>query len=409
MSAVKILTIVISLTAIVALGLTGCAANGSPGPVLVVFRYDDYRAGPVWGSDKRWLVDQGVLEVFRRHQVPLTVAVIPYASDADLSGRLRPLAADARRCELLRQAMQDGVVEIALHGYSHRYLTPEGEFPGLPECEQRRRLLAGKRELESSLDTRIAIFVPPNNAYDETTVKLLAQAGLLILCGSAIGPVGNDDLMYLPATTQWWQLEEALTSATQFPGPSLIVVMLHPFDYQPEGTREEIHRRLAKLDEIVGRVKDMPGVEIVSLPTVASEHPHIPQASHLVSYRRVRSLYYVKGLAPLLHLITGGRSRWVYWPESYYENLIPFTYILIIVGVLLGLLLGWMGRRLAPQGATSRWLRRVVGAIIIATSAVYVAAIVLSLTGDQEIGLQAQIGLSTAGAFGFCLLAHDVG
>ncbi len=405
MDNVKVFRLVAALVGIVAVSLSSCAVNRPAGPVLVVFRYDDYRAGPAQGSDQRWLVDRGVVEAFRRHQIPLTVAVIPYANDVEPSGRLRPLSADTRRCQFLHQAMHDGLVKVALHGYSHRYLTPQGEFPGLPECEQRRRLLAGKREVESSLDTKITIFVPPNNAYDATTLKLLAQAGLSILSASTTSPVSNDDLVYLPATTQWCQLTEALTSAAQFPGPSLIVVMLHPFDYQPEGTREQVRSRLAQLDEALDRVKKMPGIHPVSLQTVATEYPQIGRASHLVSCRRARPLYYVNGLGPLLRIITGGRSRWLYWPENYYKQLIPFAYILITIGAAFGLLMGWFGRRLTPQRSKSIWLRRVVGAIIVTTATIYVAATLLCLTGDQEIGLQAQIGLSTAATLGLCLLA----
>jgi hypothetical protein len=75
---------------------------------------------------------------------------------------------------------------IALHGYQHRYvnknaglmgLTPQSEFAGLPETEQ-------KAKLESALaifareGVRADAWVAPSHSFDRTTVRLLAGFGV---------------------------------------------------------------------------------------------------------------------------------------------------------------------------------------------------------------------------------------
>jgi len=127
--------------------------------VTVVFRYDDYAARyPGEGAEqyaRRVATDEALIDTFRRHRIAVTVAVQPYASDYVNKGvetEYNALDDDRRRILILGEGLDDGTIEVALHGYAHHALVTDprpSEFAGLSMPVQQYRM--PYRDLRPSL------------------------------------------------------------------------------------------------------------------------------------------------------------------------------------------------------------------------------------------------------------------
>lgn len=202
--------------------------------ITVVFRFDDPSAITCIE------IEDKLITAFRKYNVCCTFGVIPFVSAGDCHDpalqELLPLT--PAKVEMLHQAVQEGVLEIALHGYSHQTngLRRNGysEFAGLDYEEQFKRIKQGKQFLEEKLLTPVAIFIPPWNSYDSNTVKALEQLEFQCLSADTNGVVNSSSsLGFLPATCSIWQLDDAIASARKSPDPvPLIVVLFHEFDFR---------------------------------------------------------------------------------------------------------------------------------------------------------------------------------
>jgi predicted deacetylase len=85
---------------------------------------------------------------------------------------------------------QDRGWMIGLHGYQHRYVTRNAglvavrklsEFAGLPAGEQREKLRRGVEILKREGITA-SVWIAPGNTFDATTVALLPEFGIRIIC-----------------------------------------------------------------------------------------------------------------------------------------------------------------------------------------------------------------------------------
>jgi predicted deacetylase len=94
-------------------------------------------------------------------------------------------------------------VTIALHGYTHQDFPGGYEFQAAPDPG--RRVQEGLEYLTGTLDTRIAIFVPPHNAMSKQALAAVAAAGLNIL-GSFLSfrPSMRDWDLRTPGN--WWRV-----------------------------------------------------------------------------------------------------------------------------------------------------------------------------------------------------------
>jgi hypothetical protein len=84
---------------------------------------------------------------------------------------------------------QDRGWTIALHGYQHRYVSPnagiaatrkKSEFAGLPREQQREKLRLGMQIFEREGITS-RVWIAPGNTFDATTVTLLPEFGIRII------------------------------------------------------------------------------------------------------------------------------------------------------------------------------------------------------------------------------------
>jgi len=137
------------------------------GECTIFFRADDVG---VPGYQFARLVD-----LFRRHRVPLTLALVPAWLTARRWRRLREIS---RRDPALWGWVQ--------HGWRHRNHAPQGkkdEFgPARSYGEKRRDLLRGFERLSSLVGAELLpVFVPPWNRCDEETLTALGDLGFKAL------------------------------------------------------------------------------------------------------------------------------------------------------------------------------------------------------------------------------------
>jgi hypothetical protein len=164
------------------------ALNEAAAPVEVFLRDDD--AG--W-SDERLLA---LLDLIGERSLPVDLAVIPRALNAELAAELR-----ARP------------VGLHQHGLAHVNHEPDGvrkhEFgPSRSFDRQRSDIAEGQRLLARLLDGRVApIFTPPWNRCTADTGRCLAELGFAVLSReSRAEPLGVPGLRELPVHLDWVRL-----------------------------------------------------------------------------------------------------------------------------------------------------------------------------------------------------------
>jgi len=215
-------------------------------------------------------VEEHVLAAMARYGHPCTFAVIPYReTDA---GRI-PLAR-ARAAHMIT-AQEKGLLDIALHGYTHEdtELAPKpSEFRGMPEARQREAIHAGKALLEDVFGRTIDGFVPPWNSYDVHTLHALEQAGFSYLSANLWHPpMRRTVLRQLPLTCHLPEVRQAVTEARRFSrfNPVVIVVM-HHYDF-PGGGDKPVYRGYGEFDELLVWLAGQKDVRVSTLGALAKE------------------------------------------------------------------------------------------------------------------------------------------
>jgi peptidoglycan/xylan/chitin deacetylase (PgdA/CDA1 family) len=168
--------------------------DAAPAPVDFFFRDDD--AG--WEFDR--LV--ALLDTFERNDVPLDLAVIPAAVDAQLA---RELAARAPE-----------VVGLHQHGYNHHNHEPAGrkcEFgESRSRADQQRDIGEGWRLLAGQFGDRLdAIFTPPWNRCTAATAESLVALGFKALSRDrGATPLALGGLGEIPVAVDWCKRVDGL-------------------------------------------------------------------------------------------------------------------------------------------------------------------------------------------------------
>jgi hypothetical protein len=185
-----------------------------------------------------------------------------------------PLGDDKAR--FLRDAIDRGVVDVALHGWNHRTRAqrhPHSEFAGLSVAEQRERIRRGRTLLHETLgvDTDTGVFVPPWNSYNDATLIALEQEGLTCISANRFGPVRNGRMVYAPITTDIAGIEEAVERARRSPDPDPIIgVLFHHYDFVESG-ESRAFVSCEQLGEKLSWLKQQPDVCVKSIGALAAE------------------------------------------------------------------------------------------------------------------------------------------
>jgi len=229
-------------------------------PLEVFFRDDD--AG--W-SDERLFA---LMTLFERHELPLDLAVIPEAIEADTAARLA------------HRARVSGLLGLHQHGFAHSDHETEGrpcEFgPSRSEADQRADIASGRERLLMLFGPELdPIFTPPWNRCTRTTGACLIDAGIPVLSRDATAaPLGVPGLAECPIASDWLKRRQGVpltrdewaASFADVIGRAVdpVGVMLH-HAVMDEGNREALGDLLDLLRRH-RRVRMMRMLEAASLP-----------------------------------------------------------------------------------------------------------------------------------------------
>jgi predicted deacetylase len=259
--------------------------------VSICFRFDDASAK----SDHK--LEHKVFDVFARLDVPLCVAVIPFA------GGREPVPLSPRNAAHLFDAARAGVIEVALHGHSHRHRGNDvrgrrTEFSGLDPAEQTRLIREGMQHLASAFNHRIQGFVPPWNTYDAATTQALTEAGFEFLsAGFDVYRYGR--LPVVPITCTLRTARIAIQKACCFEWLAPVVVVVFHSDvfmehrYLPRHDESSPAMNLRKLEALLGWIKTKPGLRVEAISHIArcsANGTNVRSSSELTLPYRVKVL-----------------------------------------------------------------------------------------------------------------------
>ncbi len=200
--------------------------------VNIVFRYDDYSATSPTDMELR------IIDSFGKHEASITFGVIPFrcVRDAHDPSPQDIVPLTSIKANILKNGFKDGILDIALHGYSHQTISAKQmtEFSGLAYNAQVERLAKGKNFLEGIINAPVTTFVPPWNKYDLNTLRALEELGFSTLSAGMDGvATENSNLIFLPATCHLSRLRDAVKAArTSSDTQPVIVVLFHAYDFK---------------------------------------------------------------------------------------------------------------------------------------------------------------------------------
>ena len=189
---------------------TGCDSHPiEQKQIKVVFRFDDYSARSVTAMELR------IIDAFRNNEASFTIGVIPFICAGEVRDPspqdIVPLT--TKKADILRAGYEDGILDIALHGYSHQTNNAKNlmEFSSLDYNIQIERLAKGKRFLEHVTGAPVTTFIPPWNRYDLNTLRALEELGFSTLSADDSGEVTEDTKInfLVPNTCVLPQLRDA--------------------------------------------------------------------------------------------------------------------------------------------------------------------------------------------------------
>ena len=203
----------------------------------IVFRYDDF----LLQNDS---LNEEVVHLFQKYHIPLVIGVIPCNSNEKIISE-----PDYRLFPELQRVVNNGTVEIALHGLTHVELA-YGEFGNVPYSEQFRRIKKGKYLLDSIFQTNVISFIPPWNAYDANTLSALHENGFKIISADLVSKVlTRSDISYFPHTNcEINQLRRTIETNKEING--LIIVMLHHYDFNTKYSLADLESALSEISKM---------------------------------------------------------------------------------------------------------------------------------------------------------------
>jgi|SRR5215831_1643570 len=229
------------------------SASSNPAKVIHIIRYDDFSAASHTG------VEEALFDIFLRHRIPCTVAVIPFSCDPEnllKCGVVIPSPFPREKARLLNELLKSGLAEIALHGYSHLALSPFREYQefsdAMPVETQRALIRCGRQYLEDIFGVKVQLFVPPWNRLGASTAGVLREEGLMV--SGELRADNNQDfeLAQAPCATPIKETEQALLAAQWFGGHGNIVgTMIHDYDFV-EGGYKVGSLRITEFEVIAG-------------------------------------------------------------------------------------------------------------------------------------------------------------
>ncbi len=216
--------------------LAGVSYAVEPKKTKIVFRYDDYSSRSPTDFEIK------LINVFRKYDTSFTVGIIPYIVSSDIQdpSPQEVMQLSDEKVNILKTAIASGIVEPALHGYSHQtnrnrkwILDNYSELSGLSYEEQLMKIKKGKDFLENEFCKKVDIFIPPWNSYDKNTLRCLEKLNFSYLSAD-FGGISDKTIhiKFLPATTDIYGLHKSINSARSSSCQlSVIVVIFHSYNF----------------------------------------------------------------------------------------------------------------------------------------------------------------------------------
>lgn len=146
--------------------------------------------------------------------------------------------------------VKSNLLEIGLHGYKHQDINGGGEFKNIPLMTQKKWIQAGKAYLDSVLNVKVNIFIPPWNKYDTNTVLALQSSGIKIISANMVGRGKSEEynMTYLPANTEsFYDLENSMRSKSVWFKNGTVIVLFHPYTIDETFDFERLDCLLGKI------------------------------------------------------------------------------------------------------------------------------------------------------------------
>jgi len=143
-----------------------------------------------------------LIDILNNFGIKPLLGVVPNVKDEDLTNK-----EDNFKLENLIPLIKKNKVDIALHGYSHKYVTKNGgilnlnkysEFSGLPYGEQRKKIEEGLRSIKRRLKVNVKYFFAPAHSYDLNTLKVLKEFNLVNVDGIYLFPFEYFGVFHIP-------------------------------------------------------------------------------------------------------------------------------------------------------------------------------------------------------------------
>lgn len=228
----RVSTLVVILLTSIGPGICDAEVASGDRRVTVVFRCDDY------SETSNTALEVKVIDAFRARGVCCTFGIIPFICSGSVhdSREQEGIPLSAAKADILKEAVEAGAVELALHGYAHQTIRDTGgwtEYVGLGYDAQLAKLKKGKDFLEQMVDQPVRIFVPPWNSYDANTTRALGDLGFRCLSADTSGiSESPSSVRLLPSTCGLQRLRKAVETARRGPDADpLVVALFHIYDF----------------------------------------------------------------------------------------------------------------------------------------------------------------------------------
>lgn len=285
-----ILRNVILVSTVIVFLLTGCDPSAPNKSVSIIFRYDDYSA------ESNTNVEQSLIELFRQNDMPITFSVIPYvvAGNPEDQSKQALHALPREKAEILKKAEIEGVVNLAIHGYSHQTIQqrPFSEFAGLNYHSQLTRMLLGKTYIEWLVGAPVTVFVPPWNRFDRNTILAMQVLGFTTLSASTSAESFDGSkldllptpcsplkrcILSIPATCSIYFLKDCILAALEedYQQPT-IVVLVHSYDFI-EGDPEKGFTSLFDFSELLHWLQEQPDIKVIPMSGLHRARNFLPE------------------------------------------------------------------------------------------------------------------------------------
>lgn len=252
--------------------LSGCNVDHeNNNKIYVVFRFDDYSA------NSRTELETKIIEAFKDYNLSFTIGVIPYvaADNIFVTTKQELLPLTTYKSEILKKAYDEGVLEIALHGYSHQTINKNeirSEFSGLEYAKQKDKIEKGKSYLENITGTTIHTFIPPWNSYDFNTLDIIEQFGFRNISADRFGVLEiPSNINFFPSTCDILQIKEAIKSSRNSNNePTIILALFHEYDFKEVKPKEGV-LKIDDLTYILQWVNNQDDLQVLTINDLADK------------------------------------------------------------------------------------------------------------------------------------------